>query len=467
MTPIQEDLQDELVHHRDRVLVVAGAGVSIASTDRNPIASWLGLLRNGVEHCASYCSRLPDGWSARMQDQLQKGDLVEMLSVAEDISTRLGFPNGGEYMRWLTKTVGALTACSPHLVLALGDWNVQIATTNYDELIEEITCRNAISWKDRAQAMQFLRGEVHDVLHIHGLWRNPSSVILGIRSYDRILIDEHTQDLLRAFLMTRTLVFVGCGAGLEDPNFGALLQWCQRVLQTSIHRHFRLACRAEVEEFARQHPPDSRIAILEYGLGHQDLVGFVEGIASRVRQKSEPHDPLQQLVLAQADLDRRRADLNGRRVELGATDYLRGLLDIARELWQIGGRRTAWMILAGAFERDASALSPTDRLQIGIELAQMMVDDEMPQSSARVLHNLLHDARQPTVPASATAQFWQLQGRCFRDLCAYDDALGAIRQALTTASDENSRDRLMAERAEILLLQGEEEQVPDREGEQS
>src|SRR5207249_4726222 len=133
-------------------------------------------------------------------------------------------------------------------------------------------------------------------------------------------------------------------------------------------------------------------------------------------QRSTPPDPLQQLLLAQADLDRRRADLNARHAELGASDYLRGLLDIARELWQIGGRRSAWMVLVGAFDRDSSALSPVERLRIGIELAQMMVDDEMPERAAPVLHSLLEDAGQATVPEALIALFWQLQARCFSDL---------------------------------------------------
>ena len=460
MTTIQQELEDELFHHRDRVLVITGAGVSIASTDRNPVASWLGLLRNGVEYCATHFPGLRDGWAARMKAQLDQGDMVEMVSVAEDISTRLGFPNGGEYARWLTETVGSLRVKSPQLIKALEGCDVQIATTNYDELIEEVTGRKAITWIDRALAMQFLRGDIRDVLHLHGLWRNPSSVILGIRSYETILNDEPTQETLRAFLMNRTLVFIGCGAGLEDPNFGALLKWSQRVLVSSIHRHFRLACRPELDECAKQHPTGSRIAVLEYGAAHQDLVGFLEGIALRVRQRSTPPDPLQQLQAAQADLERRHAGLTARRTELGAGDYLRGLLEIAKELWQLGGRRSAWMLLAGAFDRDASALAPADRLRIGIETSQMMVDDEMPDRAAPILDQLQQDAGNPTVPEELTVLFYQLQVRCFRDLCAYHQALQAIQNALTTTADEFSRTRLTAEWVEILLLQGEEERLP-------
>jgi hypothetical protein len=151
MATIQQELEDELVNHRDRVLVISGAGVTIATTERNASASWLGLLRNGVEYCATHCPGLPGGWAERMQAQLDQGDVVEMISVAEDLSARLGFPDGGEYARWLTETVGSLRVKSPELLKALGDWGVQIATTNYDELHEEVTGRRPITWMDRGR----------------------------------------------------------------------------------------------------------------------------------------------------------------------------------------------------------------------------------------------------------------------------------------------------------------------------
>jgi hypothetical protein len=121
------------------------------------------------------------------------------------------------------------------------------------------------------------------------------------------------------------------------------------------------------------------------------------------------------------------------------------------------------MMLAGAFDRQASALSPTDRLRIGIELVQMMVDDEMPERATQVLQRLLSDAGHATIPSALTARFWQLQVRCFTDLCAYTEAIQAIGRGLATTSDEDSRARLLAERAEIHLLQGEEEHAPDGE----
>jgi len=71
-----------------------------------------------------------------MRAQLDRGDLIEVISVADDISNRLGFPDGGEYARWLSETVGTLQPIAPQLIQALAKWDVQLATTNYDDLIE-------------------------------------------------------------------------------------------------------------------------------------------------------------------------------------------------------------------------------------------------------------------------------------------------------------------------------------------
>ena len=75
-----------------------------------------------------------------------------------------------------------------------------------------------------------LRREEKGVAHLHGYFRQPESVVLGSRSYDDVLRDEHAQAILRTLVLRDRLLFVGFGAGLSDPNFGNLLSWMARVL---------------------------------------------------------------------------------------------------------------------------------------------------------------------------------------------------------------------------------------------
>jgi hypothetical protein len=55
MTSLQKDLCDEI--ETKNVLIVVGAGVSIAATNSPPAASWTGLLKRDV--CSNYSKLLP------------------------------------------------------------------------------------------------------------------------------------------------------------------------------------------------------------------------------------------------------------------------------------------------------------------------------------------------------------------------------------------------------------------------
>ena len=336
-TPL-DDLEAALADPRKPVLVVIGAGVSIASTNANPYSSWVGLLRDGVRFCSNYVPDLPTGWAERVTAQLDRGDLVEMLGVAQQISGRLGYPNGGDYQRWLSETVGSLKATDRRLLQSIAALNAQIATTNYDELAEQATGKKSVTWQDSALAIQFLRADLDDVLHLHGLWSKPASVILGLDSYSRILADPTMQGLLRGFLMYRTVLFIGCGAGLADPNFASLLDWSREALAISPYHHYRLVSRCELPDIRRQHQPGDRVLLLAYGDTHEELVPFLEAMADRLRQKTgPPATPAQQLALRQSEFQRRLAELNVTRPTLAPGAYLRQLFAMTAELSATGG----------------------------------------------------------------------------------------------------------------------------------
>jgi hypothetical protein len=95
MGSLVEDLASALA--RPDALVLVGAGVSVAATDGSPVASWAGLLRDGVDQCLKVVSSLPDNWGEMRHSMIDSGDSDSLLLVAEDISRRLGWPLGGDY----------------------------------------------------------------------------------------------------------------------------------------------------------------------------------------------------------------------------------------------------------------------------------------------------------------------------------------------------------------------------------
>jgi SIR2-like domain len=98
-----------------------------------------------------------------------------------------------------------------------------------------------------------LRGDHEAILHLHGHWQDPASVVLGIRSYEAVLTDSHAEAMRKALAATRTLVFVGCGAGLADPNFTALRGWLTEVFVSSPYRHYRLCLEEERVDLWDEH----------------------------------------------------------------------------------------------------------------------------------------------------------------------------------------------------------------------
>jgi hypothetical protein len=261
-----------------KVVVVVGAGVSIGASGNTDVASWSGLLRNGVQRCLDRGRVTDPGWAARVLAQID-GDVIDLLCAAENISQRLGAPEDGEYASWLEDTVGVLKNRDEAVLKALGELQVPFATTNYDDLIEDATGLHPVTWQDERQVDSFVRDKSEKVLHLHGHWERPETVILGIRSYENILRDEHAQNTLQTLLRVKTLLFVGFGSGLADPNFGALLRWSGRVLRKSVYPAYHLCLNREGPDINLQHR-EHRIQAVPYGETHSDLCGFLRGLCS-------------------------------------------------------------------------------------------------------------------------------------------------------------------------------------------
>ena len=278
------DLANEIRNHR--VIAVVGAGVSVAATGNAPNASWIGLLRHGVDRIVDLHLAPNDKWRSRQIEVLDEasaglGDLDDLLSVAEQVAKRLGAPADGEWRRWLRETVGKMMATNASIIKVIADLGIAITTTNYDGLIEEVTGLPARSWKDGEQAIRVLRGEENAILHLHGYWEQPDTCVLGIRSYDDLLRQSLPQHLEKVIPTLHNMLFIGCGATLEDPNFAALRTWMRANLGGVEHRHYRLVNHAEFESLKSEHTGE-RIFLLDYGPAHTDLEPFLQKLKQRV-----------------------------------------------------------------------------------------------------------------------------------------------------------------------------------------
>jgi tetratricopeptide (TPR) repeat protein len=261
-----------------KALVVVGAGVSIAATKRAPCASWKGLLEDGAQRAQKRDSIYRKFRHPIVVEQIKSGDVENMLSAADMIEQALGGPRGGDFAAWLRGSVGALVRRENEVLDALVALQAPIATTNYDRLLEEATGLPALTWQDPA-VVDFPRGDCKAVLHLHGHVDESSSVVLGRVSYDRLTRDEKATDIVRALRLSRTLLFVGCGAGLEDPHFHLLRQWMARMVKDSPEPAYRLALESEVDQLQYGHAKDERIIVVPFGDKNECLGPFLRRLA--------------------------------------------------------------------------------------------------------------------------------------------------------------------------------------------
>jgi tetratricopeptide (TPR) repeat protein len=273
--PLIEDLKTRIAS--GQAVLMVGAGVSLGSSNGAQAASWTGLLKTGVERCERLVGKLPSGWAGRVRAEIESGDIHDLLSAAEKVSAKLDEVN--EFATWLLDTVGTLSLMDRTLIEALRELNSPIITTNYDDLIEQATGWPAVTWRQPGDVERVLRGDQRGIVHLHGHWKDARSVVLGLRSYDAFLRDPAMQAMLQAMRTVKTLVFVGFGRGLEDPNFRRLQEWAGEAFSDSSYRHYRLVLDGDVGTQTRDPFRDPRISAIPFGSSHAELAPFLGSLA--------------------------------------------------------------------------------------------------------------------------------------------------------------------------------------------
>jgi hypothetical protein len=295
------------------MFVVAGSGVSIQATGRASAASWTGLLWLGLERCKQQAS----GWKKRRFDaaaveaKLATRRVSDCIAAATVIESTLRASGGSVYSRWLEETVGELRPTEPEILRALGALGIPVATTNYDGLLEYELGLQPMTWRTHGLVDQLMTGTFPGggVLHLHGYFNEPQSVVLGASSYDKVLEDKRAQDMLRSLLRNRDLIFVGMGGGLSDPNFSALLDWAKYVTLPDARYHFLLVREDDAREMRLKLPMTLRIHVLVYGRDHAELAPFLRSLVEPATPTTVPRSPDLESIPAEQQPRRDRADL--------------------------------------------------------------------------------------------------------------------------------------------------------------
>jgi hypothetical protein len=137
-------------------------------------------------------------------------------------------------------------------------------------------------------------------------------------------------------------------------------------------------------------------------------------------------------------------------------------MELVQSHWQVGGRRTSWMTVYGRFREWGGTLQPEERVRFALELANMMINDGMPDHAFETLKARQHDVESGEVTPEQRYKFWELRSRCLQAMGPYADTKHALDRAIASSPDEATRLTLEAELAEISFLQGDETGPPGR-----
>lgn len=457
MPTILEDLEDELVSRPGQVVVLAGAGVAIAS-DTNPCASWTGLLQDGLNRCRERCHHLSENWFTITATMIAERSATEFIQAASRIQDALRRNHDGEFGRWLADSVGKLKLTDDRVVRGLLALGTRVATTNYDNLFEEASGLRAVTWLQGAQALRVLRGVDPGVLHLHGHFTAPDSVVFSANGYQDICRDPRAQNLLRSVFTRDTVIFVGCGAGVDDPNFGGLFEWSRDALRECHHTHYHLVRRVELQAVAKQYE-GLRVTPVAFGDAHADLDPFLHNLAARVAGRRQTPSPLDLLAATHRDYEARANTLLQQRDVLTASEYVAQNFALARSLWAAGGRRTAAVHMTGTLGRAGKDLALADRVAYTLEAVEYLLDDEQEFRAGVMIEQLEKELGSATPDSATLARFRRLQTRCLNEGAQLPKLIKVIQDAIPLAEGEE-RARLEADLTELHLLSG---SLPDAE----
>ena len=269
------------LNRKGRVVPVIGSGFSVWTSSNAPSASWTGLLRTAVQYARDHVEDLDEANILDFEKIVSSGaDADTLTTLAGRLETILGGRASSTFRQWLQETTGQLRVKHREFFEPLEKLGPLYLTTNYDSLLEQALGGPALTWLDREQVHQVILGDNYGIIHVHGYWESPQSLVLGPESYESVSKDPFTQAMLRHLIFGKALLFIGFGAGLQDRNFSQLRDWMREWTRHSCYAHFRLIRASEEEETRRAHADDVRIVPIVYGDDYADLPVFLESLTA-------------------------------------------------------------------------------------------------------------------------------------------------------------------------------------------
>jgi len=256
----------QAIASKDAVVVV-GTGVSSALSSSHHSVSWIGLLKDGLKHYQAHEIPDPDNHIVIWLKELDNPsvDLETQLTIGDFLkSHRPLFDN------WIKRVNAVPLSPSSKLGHIIADLHVPIITTNYDTLLSQVTTLPVVTWNSSlSKVRDHLKGG-RSIFHLHGSCLEPDSVVIGHEDYRALLDNDRVAHIRSMVGNFKTCIFIGFGAGLNDPHFKHIFDTMHKVWGSDTHAmHYQLVRGHNVPESS------SVLRQVSYGQHFDDLPAFL------------------------------------------------------------------------------------------------------------------------------------------------------------------------------------------------
>ena len=239
------ELKERLASNPRQVVVIFGAGVSMASApDHKNVLNWVGLLKNGCEQCSDSDRRREiDALWADYDKCSPVGRGSLLIAIADTLVRFFDGQESERFANWIKGVFGQIEPDSneEELIQTLMTMDVPLLTTNYDTIAETILDYPTVNIEERDKVERVIAGDDKGIIHLHGVWTHPKQIVLDWNSYQKAKSDYFLQFLQDHSSVGRNLLFVGFGGGMSDPNFSSWIERIFKIIPKSSYDKFMVA----------------------------------------------------------------------------------------------------------------------------------------------------------------------------------------------------------------------------------
>lgn len=257
------------------ITFLCGAGLSVSLGDH--AKGWVGWLKEG-KACLS------DVEAEELDRRFGSYSASELIDAASFLIEALR--KNGNYTAYMDSTIGSLRVQNKKLANALalfvrcGDY---FATTNYDKLLEEVTGLGYYTYNMPGKIVQMLSGQAEmSVIHLHGIYdaaTNMDDIVADQKQYEDVLANQGAQ-FIQNLISTCTLVILGCGTTVDDPNLKGFMSFASKQLHLNIPYFYLHKAGDDLSDLGPNVIP------VCYGMEYSDLSNAVEDMANyRIRTR--------------------------------------------------------------------------------------------------------------------------------------------------------------------------------------